>query len=944
MEPSSSDIILPPIAENAQGDSDTSIVDQMESCYLDYAMSVIVSRALPDVRDGLKPVHRRILYAMHDAGVRAGGKYRKSARVVGDVLGRYHPHGDSSVYDATVRMAQDFSMRYPLVDGQGNFGSMDGDGAAAMRYTEVRLEKIAELLLEDIDKETVDWRPNYDASTDEPTVLPARIPNLLINGVSGIAVGMATNIAPHNLTEICQALLFLLVHEHPESVSVSDLMAYIHGPDFPTGGIVYGRRDIEQAYATGRGSVVVRGRASIEEENGKRSIIITEVPYQLNKSSLITKIAELVQEKTIVGISDIRDESNKESVRVVIDLKRDAFPKKVLNQLYQLTSLQTSFAFNMVGLTERGTQPKLFNLLDILLEFLAHRQEVVVRRTAYELAVAEARLHILQGLKIALDHIEEVIKTIRAAATKDEAGKNLMAKFGLSEKQTQAILEMQLQRLAGLEREKIENELAEKTALVADLKDILATPARVQGIIGSEIEDVRDRFGDARRTEVVASNPGEWNPTDTIPNESVVVSLSRAMYAKRVKSSAFRTQKRGGKGLSLHVREEDEIDLVIATKNHNRILFFTDTGRVFACFAYEIPEVLRTAKGQPVVNLLALQKEERVAAMLDITAETAKYLVLVSLGGIIKRIELSEIRNLRASGLIVAKPKEGDAIGWAIPTDGSANILMVSKKGKAIQFGEEDVRVMGRAAAGVKGMKLSADDGIVEATIVRDLASSYVFTVSAHGIGKLTSTEEYREQGRGGSGIKASAVTPKTGDIVAARVLSEDERKNGEAIIVASSGQTIRIPLAGIRLSSRVTQGVMLARLSGDDIVSSLAIIGAAEEEGDAISAADSNTDDDTAVSGRASIEEENGKRSIIITEVPYQLNKSSLITKVVEFVQDGTILGISDIRDESNKESVRVVIDLKPDALLKKVVNQLSQLTLLQISSSFGDEDATDE
>ena len=683
-----------------EGDADRSIVEEMETCYLDYAMSVIVSRALPDVRDGFKPVHRRILYVLHENGLRPSAKYRKSATIVGDVLGKYHPHGDSAVYDSMVRMAQDFSLRYPLVDGQGNFGSMDGDGAAAYRYTEAKMTRHAELMLADIEKETVDFRPNYDASREEPSVLPTRFPNLLCNGVMGIAVGMATNIPPHNLREVVDAILFVLSHPNPSEITVEDLLEFIKGPDFPTGGIVYDRKAIASAYASGRGSVIMRGRAEIDElKNGRRAIVITEIPYQLNKASLVMKIAELVQEKIIVGISDIRDESNKDSVRVVIELKKDAFPKKILNQLYKLTPLQTSFGYNMIALTDRGMQPKLFNLVEILEEFVAHRREVVTRRTRYELGIAEARAHILEGLKIALDNIDAVIKTIKASATKDEARTNLIAQFGLSEKQSDAILEMQLQRLAGLERKKIEDELAEKLLLIADLRDILANPARVTAIVSEELIEMRDKFGDERRTEIQPGGVGEWSPKDTIPNEEVVITFSKNSYVKRIKSSAFRTQRRGGKGVTTTVKDEDEVKLLLSTKNHNDLLFFTNTGRVFRLPAYEIPEAQRTNKGQPIVNFISLLKDETIAAILDATTETGKHYALISKKAIVKRIDVEDTVNIRSSGLIVMKPKENDELAFVRSTSGNDNVLLVSKHGKAIQFNEDDVRVMGRSAA-----------------------------------------------------------------------------------------------------------------------------------------------------------------------------------------------------------------------------------------------------
>lgn len=628
-----------------------------------------------------------------------------------------------------VRMAQDFSLRYPLVDGQGNFGSMDGDNAAAMRYTEVKMAKLGELMLSDIDKETVDWRDNYDASTKEPSVLPTRIPTLLLNGVMGIAVGMATNIPPHNLGELVDALIYILKHEAKETVTIEDLMQFIHGPDFPTGGIIYNKRDIQTAYATGRGSVVMRGRADIEEmKNGRQAIIISEVPYQMNKKDFVEKVADLVIDKVIIGIAEIRDESNKDGVRVVIELKRDAFPKKVLNQLYKLTSLQTSFSFNMIALTGRGLQPKLFNLREMLIEFIGHREEVIIRRTRYDLAVAEARAHILEGLKIALDNIDAVIQTIKASKTREEAHMALMEKFSLSEKQSTAILEMQLQKLAGLERKKIEDELAEKHALILDLKDILSNAVRVNQIIIDELTELRDKYGDVRRTEVHAGAIGEFNPTDTIPNEDVVVTFSRNGYIKRVKASAFRSQRRGGKGITTAVKDEDEIASILSTKNHNILLFFTNTGRVFRIPAYEIPEMQRTAKGQPIVQSLALAKDESVSAIIDLTGTTGQHLFLISALGVVKRIDMSEIANIRASGLIVMKPHDGDSLRWVRVTDGTDNILMVSRGGKAIQFSETDVRVMGRAAAGVRGMKVGTGDSLIEGCVAGKDAK-YVFTV-----------------------------------------------------------------------------------------------------------------------------------------------------------------------------------------------------------------------
>ena len=814
---------------NYEGDEARGIISEMETSYLDYAMSVIIQRALPDVRDGMKPVHRRILYSMYDSGLRANAKYRKSAKVVGDVLGNYHPHGDSSVYDAMVRLAQDFSLRYPLIDGQGNFGSMDGDGAAAMRYTEAKMAKLGESLLTDIDKNTVDWRPNYDASREEPVVLPARIPNLLLNGAMGIAVGMATNIPPHNLSELIDALQFLLNHPDIDAVTIENLLDFVKGPDFPTGGIIYNKKDILDAYTRGRGSVVMRGKAHIEEaKNGRSMIIIDEVPYQLNKKDFVEKIAALVTDKVIVGVADIRDESNKEGVRVVVELKRDAFPKKILNQLYKLTPLQTTFAYNMIALTDRGMQPKLMNLKEMLIAFMDHRKEVTTRRVQFELDQAEARKHILEGLAKAISIIDQIIATIRASKNREEGIPTLMEKFDFSDKQATAIWEMQLGKLSGLEIEKIENELQEKIAMIADFKDILAKPERVAKIISDELAEIKEKYGDERKTEVHPGAVGEFNPTDTIPNEDMVVTLSKNGYIKRIKASSFRTQRRGGKGIAMAVKDEDEMQVILSTKNHNKLLFFTNTGRVFELPAYEIPEMQRTAKGQPVVQFLSLAKDESVTTILDLATVTGKYLVLISHNATVKRIDITDIANIRSSGLIVMKPKDNDSLGWVRVTDGTNNILLVSEGGKVIQFPEDDVRVMGRAAAGVRGMKVADSDALIEGCVVGS-QDMYIFTISETGMGKISSLEEYREQGRGGSGIKVSATTTKTGKIIAAFTLSEEEKQAKSVILVSRSGQTVRLPLADIRITGRNTQGVILAKLKDTDDTFTSATL--AEEE-----------------------------------------------------------------------------------------------------------------
>lgn len=804
-----------------EGDENLSIKKEMETSYLDYAMAVIVSRALPDIRDGMKPVHRRILYSMHEQGLRAGAKFRKSATVVGHVLWSYHPHGDSSVYEAMVRMAQDFSLRYPLVNGQGNFGSMDGDNAAAYRYTEAKMTKLAEFLLSDIEKQTVDFRDNFDTTKQEPTVLPTRIPNLLMNGVMGIAVGMATNIPPHNLTELIDAIDFLMKHDAPEEVTVEDLMEYVTGPDFPTGGMVYDKEALLTAYSTGRGSVVVRGVANIEEGKKGRNIIhISEIPYGLNKSSLVEKIADLVRDKKVTGIAELRDESAKGGVRIIIELKKDAFPKKVLNLLYKLTPLQTSFGYNMIGLTDRGIQPRLHNLKEFLEAFIDHRKEVVTRRTAYELKIAEARAHILEGLKIALDNIDEVIATIKASKTKEDARDNLMKKFKLSDLQANAILEMRLNKLAGLERQKIEDELKEKLELIADLKDILAKPARVVAIVSEELDYIKDTFGDERRTQVNAGKVGEFNPKDTIPNEEVFIVLSKNSYIKRLKATAFRTQRRGGKGVATGAKEDDEIKLIVSTQNHDDLLYFTTKGRVFTLPAYEVPETTRIAKGQPIINLLGLQKDEEIAAILDISKEENKYLFFVSKAGIVKKLDMENVQNIRANGLKVCGVKEWDDLMWVKTTSGNDNIFIATKSGKAIQFDENDVRPMGRAAAGVKWINLKADDRVIETAVVGD-EDEYLFIVTEKWMGKISWVEDYRSQKRGGAGVKAMAVTAKTGGLVSAKMLSEADRKEADVILISKWGQTIRLPLKWIRKTSRVTQGVILTKVkaAGDKVV-----------------------------------------------------------------------------------------------------------------------------
>lgn len=795
-------------------DEDRNIKSEMEDCYIDYAMSVIVSRALPDIRDWLKPVHRRILYSMYEQWLKSTAKFRKSAKVVWDVLAKFHPHWDSSVYDAMVRMAQDFSLRYPLVQGQWNFGSMDWDGAAAYRYTEARMAKIAEYLLSDIEKETVDFKPNFDNTELEPTVFPTRLPNLLLNWVMWIAVWMATNIPPHNLRELVDAIEYLLHSENPEEITISDLMNYVKWPDFPTGWIIYDNEAILNAYSTWRGSIVVRWVANIEETKKGRSIIhISEIPYGLNKAVFVEKIADLVRDKKIVWISELRDESSWDHVRVIIELKKDAFPKKILNQLYKLTSLQTTFSLNMVWLNERWMQPKLNNLKDLLISFIDHRKEVVERRTIYELKVAEARAHILEWLKIALDNIDEVIRVIRNSY--DDAEEQLMMAFELSRIQAEAIVEMRLKRLQWLEKEKLENELSEKLILIEDLKDILAKPERIISIISTELQEVREIFWDDRRTKV---NPGkiwEFNPKDTIPNEDIFIVYSKNSYIKRIKSDSFRTQKRWWKWVTTWAKEDDEIKLIIPTRNHNDLLYFTTKWRVFTLPAYEVPETARTAKWQPVINLIWLQKDEEVAAIMDITGEKGKYLFFVTNLGTVKKLEISELRNIRSNWLKVLWVKENDELTWVKSTSWEDNIFIATKNWKAIRFDENDVRPMWRTAFGVRWIKLKEWDNVIEVAVMTE-NDKYILTITENWYWKLSEVEEYKDQNRGWSWSKAMAITAKTWKMVWAMVLSDESRKNSDIILISKLGQTIRINLKWIRNTAKVTQWVILTKLKED--------------------------------------------------------------------------------------------------------------------------------
>ena len=801
------------------------IVDEMQRSYLDYAMSVIVARALPDVRDGLKPVHRRILYAMWKLGLRHTSKFLKSARVVGDVMGKYHPHGDYAIYDSLVRMAQDFSMRAPLVYGQGNFGSMDGDGAAAMRYTEAKLHAIAEQMLLDIEKETVNFSPNYDGSQKEPVVLPSKLPNLLLNGSMGIAVGMATNIPPHNLSELCDGIVHLIEHE---DATVEALCEYIKGPDFPTGGIIYNRENIIATYATGRGGITLRAKADIEEQKGdKFRIIVSEVAYQTNKAKLIEKIAMLVQEKKIEGIKDLRDESNKDGVRIVIELKKDAYPKKVLNKLFKLTELQTTFHVNMIALID-GIQPRVLNLKTVLEEYIKHRQEIIRRRTEFDLEKAKERAHILEGLKKALDKIDAIIALIRSSKDKEEAKENLIKKFDFSDRQATAILEMRLQQLANLESQKILDELKEKLAIIKELEAILASEKKMKNIIKQEIIEVKEKFGEDRRTKIMVHGIKQFNMEDLVPNEPTIVMVTEEGYIKRLPPDTFKTQQRGGKGVKgLSTKAEDVIDQLITTNTHDNLLFFTTRGRVFQLRVYDVPLGSRTAKGQALVNFLQLAPHEKVSSILSMSDMSAyKHLVMVTSKGNIKKTELKDFENVRRSGLIAVKLKEDDHLEWIRPSTGKDEIMIVTSDGQAIRFKENTVRPMGRAASGVKGMKLKSQDVVVGMEVVSpELVKNgtlELLVISENGLGKRTELQEYKIQGRGGSGIKTMAITEKTGKLVNARVINNSSEEYEDIMIISVKGQVIRTPLKNVSTIGRATQGVRIMRFKeeGDKVAS----------------------------------------------------------------------------------------------------------------------------
>ena len=806
------------------------IEEEMKTAYIDYSMSVIVSRALPDVRDGLKPVHRRVLYGMLDLGVASNKPYKKSARIVGEVLGKYHPHGDSSVYDAMVRMAQDWSLRYPLVDGQGNYGSMDGDSPAAMRYTEARLRKIAEEMLSDIDKDTVDFTLNFDDSLEEPTVLPARVPNLLINGASGIAVGMATNMAPHNLTEVIDGTIAYIENRE---ITIDELMKFVKAPDFPTAGIIYGYSGVKEALHTGRGKIVLRGRATIETAaNGKERIVVTEVPFQVNKAEMIRRTADLINEKKIEGITALRDESDRDGIRVVYELHRDAISNVVLNNLYKYTALQSSFSVNNVALVHG--RPMMLNLKDLIVHFVNHRHEVVIRRTKYDLSEAEKRAHILEGLLIALDHLDQVIALIRASQTPSIAQEGLMSNFNLSEIQSKAILEMRLQRLTGLERDKIKDEYAELMKLIEYLRSVLASEDMRMEIIKGELKEIRDKYGDERRTEIVMSGD-DISMEDMIADEDVVITISHLGYIKRTALTEYRTQGRGGRGAKgSATRDEDFVEHIYVASTHNYMLFFTEKGKCYWLKVYSIPEGNKTSKGRAIQNLISLSPDDKVKAFINIKDLSNEeyinnnFIVMCTKNGTIKKTSVEAYSRPRLNGINAINIDENDSLLEARLTNGTNELMLATKKGKLVRFNEEKVRPMGRNSTGVRGVTLDGqDDFVIGMVCVTDPIKDTLMVVSEKGYGKRSDVEEYRVTNRGGKGVKTINITEKTGNLIAIKVVDD----NDDLMIINKSGVTIRMSIEELRIMGRATQGVRLIRLDDDDEIASVAKVEIDEEE-----------------------------------------------------------------------------------------------------------------
>ncbi len=817
------------------------IVTELKESYIDYAMSVIVARALPEVRDGLKPVHRKILYAMNELGLSNSARFRKCAAVVGEVMAKYHPHGDMAIYDTLVRMAQDFNMRYPLITPQGNFGSIDGDGSAASRYTECKLSKIGEAMLEDIEKDTVNFTDNYDGTRREPTVLPSPMPQLLLNGSLGIAVGMATNIPPHNLTELSDALIYLLAHPKAET---EDLFQFIQGPDFPTGGIIYDQKEIISAYSQGKGAILMRGKADvIEKKDGSEQIVITEIPYQVLKSSLVEEMANLVSEKKIEGIRDIRDLSDREGMRIAIDVKKGFQPQRILNRLYKFTNLQKTFHLNLLALVD-GIQPEILSIADVLSYFIEHRKEVITRRTKFELKKAEERKHILEGLVIALKNIDAVIQTIKKSADKEEAKNNLIKKFKLSERQAVAILEMRLQTLAGLERKKIEDELKQILELIKELTAILKSPEKLKEIIKKEFQEIKEKFGDKRKTKVIKGKLGEITEIDLVPLEETIVTLTTGGYIKRINPSTYKIQKRGGKGImGMKTMGDDIVEHFLCASTHDNLLFFTDSGKVFQTQVYEIPEGNRVARGRGLLNFLELSTEEKVLSLVPSTPGVGgktpgvstdeskfKYLVMITKNGRIKKTALEEFENVRKSGIIAIKLEKGDLLKKVVKTTGQDDIILTTKNGIAIRFREKDIRPMGRGAAGVKGIRLKKGDEIIGIDVIeknppidektKKPVKQYLLVVMENGYGKRTEISQYRLQGRGGSGIKTANITSKTGPIIMACLL-EDIKEDEDLIVISRKGQVIRTGVKSISLLGRATQGVRIMKLDGGDKVAS---------------------------------------------------------------------------------------------------------------------------
>ena len=798
------------------------ITEELQESYLDYAMSVIVSRALPDVRDGLKPVHRRILWDMWDSGLTHQAKFRKSANVIGQVLARYHPHGDTAVYEALVRMAQDFSLRYPLIEGQGNFGSIDGDSPAAYRYTEARLSKIAEEMLVDIEKETVDWMPNYDGTRKEPKVLPAKLPNLILNGAMGIAVGMATSIPPHNLNEVADAIAYLI--ENPDA-TVEELTKFILGPDFPTGGVIFNKKAIIEAYKNGKGSITTRAKTEIEErKNNQFNIVITEIPYQVNKAELIKHIAELVQEKKIEGIRDLRDESDREGLRIVIELKSDVAPQKILNQLYKHTDLQKDFHLNMIAL-DNGIEPRIFSLKDILVSYINHRKEVIRRRTEFDLKKAKERVHILEGLSKALSVIDKIIATIKKSRDRAEAHQNLVKIFKLTPIQADAILEMKLQTLAALERKKIEDELKEKRELIKELELILKNPKKILEIIKKEVLELKEKYGNERRTEIVNSPIGEFKEEDLIPEEQTIITLSYGGYIKRLSPESFRGQKRGGVGVTAsEVSEEDFITHFITANTHDNILFFTDKGRVFQTKVYEIPESSRTSKGKAIQNFLELNSNEKISALVAYSPKIdpqSNYLIMVTKNGLIKKTPLSHFSNIRRTGIIAISLKNGDELKWVDLSSGKDELILVTTLGQAIRFSEKEIRPMSRQAVGIKAINLKKNDSVAGFDVIKD-KNAWLLVVSSCGFAKKTPLKQYKIQKRGGSGIKTAKITSKTGELVCAHVITDQQEV---LLSLSQKGQILKTSLKDVREAGRQTQGVRIMKLKNGDKLAGVVVI-----------------------------------------------------------------------------------------------------------------------